>query len=201
MVGKIGFNSAGLGMTCNLLITDRDRRDVGIPMHVLLRKILNDAETLGEAIGLIGKAERASSLNYLLAHRDGAAMDVEGAPEAFDVLAPEGGRIAHTNHFVGPRLAVKDLSWTVVPDSYVRLWRARTLLREKGDRLGLKDLQEIFRDHVNRPDSICRHADLRDQEADRMETLASLIIDLDEQTLHITCGTPCSNEYRTLNFG
>ena len=48
MVGKIGANAHGLAMVVNLLTSDADHPGPALPMHVILRNVLEDA---GSAAG------------------------------------------------------------------------------------------------------------------------------------------------------
>ena len=50
-------------------------------------------------------------------------------------------------------------------------------------------------DHFGKPLSICTHIDPTVVEDKRVETVASVIMDLDERSLNITKGPPCLSEY------
>ena len=98
-----------------------------MPYHVALRAIL-DAETISDAYAVLQRASRSSSANYLIAHRDGQAVNIEGAPGDFHALFltfPDEGLLLHTNHFVSGRLAGGDVGLWVMPDSPFRLDRLR----------------------------------------------------------------------------
>ncbi len=56
MVGKIGFNSAGVGVMTNFL--RHEHRRAGVPFHVILREALN-ASRLGLAVSAIYRDVRA----------------------------------------------------------------------------------------------------------------------------------------------
>ena len=78
IVGKLGFNSAGLGVCLNAIVTDRLNPD-GTPLHVVLRGIL-DSRTLGDAITAAGRADIACSANFLVAQHGNGAVDIEAVP-------------------------------------------------------------------------------------------------------------------------
>jgi isopenicillin-N N-acyltransferase-like protein len=59
---------------------------------------------------------------------------------------------------------------------------------------------EECRDHLNRPNSVCRHPDERDLELERVQTVASIIMNLTQREVHLTSGPPCQNEYQTVKF-
>jgi isopenicillin-N N-acyltransferase-like protein len=135
----------------------------------------------------------------MICHRDGEAIDIEAAPADFDVLTPDRGMLVHTNHFTSMRLTgFKDLGKIAFIESPIRLARAKKLFEAKRGRIGLSEIQSVLRDHFNRPKSICRHEDMRDEPGRRSETVFSVIMDLNAQKLHLTDGPPCETEYDEL---
>lgn len=197
IVGKIGLNSAGLGACLNILKSPVGQ--VGVPIHVLMRGVLN-CERFGDAISRITSMDRGSTNNCMIAHRDGMAMDFEMAPQALDFLYPEKGILVHTNHIISDRLKALDASLSQFPDSLLRFGKARQKLLDRAVKVSIEDFQEIFRDHFNYPDAICRHPDERDPEIERAQTVASLIMNLTRREVYISPGPPCENEYQTLKF-
>jgi len=196
IIGKIGFNSAGIAVCLNALVANKN--DSGVPLHIVLRGILN-GENLGDAIAAVSRLPIASAANFLVGHRDGEAIDIEAAPADYDVLHPAAGLLTHTNHFTSLRLAgVKDIGKIAFADSAVRYGRVNNLLRAKRGCLDLPALQEIMRDHFNYPDSICRHEDQRDEAGRRVETVFSVLMDPARQEMHLTEGPPCRSEYRII---
>lgn len=199
LLAKVGLNSAGLGLCVNAMVSDGDRGDPKTPFHVIIRKLLN-AERLGDAIAMVLNTERASSANYLLAHREGEAIDLEAAPQGVGYKSPERGVLAHANHFVANRFIANDVGRTFLPDSLIRDSRANRLLQRQVGKIEIETFQELLRDHVNYPNSICRHPDPRAVEEERLQSVASLIMDLDEGRMYLSDGVPCENEYRVLTF-
>jgi isopenicillin-N N-acyltransferase-like protein len=195
IVGKLGFNSAGLGVCLNAIVTDR-LNPGGTPLHVVLRGIL-DSRTLGDAITAAGRADIACSANFLVAQHGNGAVDIEAVPDDLDVLLPEADVLAHTNHLVSPRLtSVRDLGRLAFGDTYPRLARVRRLLEERWGALDADAAREILRDHANAPDSICRHPDeVVDPEGRRLHSVFALVMDLEQGVLEVTDGPPCSSEF------
>ena len=60
---------------------------------------------------------------------------------------------------------------------------------------------KIQRDHLSRPDSICRHENPKDGEVDRTKTLFGSIVDLTAGEVYISGSTPCETEYRVFRLG
>lgn len=199
VVGKMGMTTAGLGLCINLLVCDQDRCAWKVPMHVLLRGMLN-AETMGDAIAAAGKAERSSSANFVIAHEAGEAIDLETAPDDYDFIAPQDGVLIHTNHFTSQRLPVRDLGKDEFPDSLIRIQRAEKVVRPRIGEITVETFKEAFCDHFNYPDSICRHADARDDEPLHVESVASVIMDLTDRRMLVSYGPPCANPYKEYSF-
>ncbi len=197
IVGKIGFNSTGLGACLNILKVPVGK--VGVPVHVLMRSILN-SERFGDAIHRITCMDRGSANNCLIAHADGFVLDFEMAPQTLDYLYPKAGILVHTNHFTSERLKPLDANLTQFPDSLVRLGRARQKLAGRIGRISVEDFQEVLRDHFNYPDAVCRHPDERDPEEEHVQTVASIIMNLAKKEILISHGPPCQNDYQTLSF-
>jgi isopenicillin-N N-acyltransferase-like protein len=125
LLAKTGMNSSGIGLVTNALVSEADRGIPGIPYHVALRGIL-DAETISDAFAVLQRGARSSSANYLIAHSDGLAVNIEAAPGDLGQLFltfPTHGALLHTNHFTTGRLSGADVGLWVMPDSPFRLHR------------------------------------------------------------------------------
>ena len=197
IVGKIGFNSAGVGVCLNALGSDKRWDGETIPLHIALRGVLN-SHTLADAIENAGRVPLACCANFMMAGASGQVITVEIGPGEIDVIYPdERGYVTHTNHFYGPRTAhIRDTGRMAFPDTYLRLGRIADLLREKKDKkIAVADIQEILRDHVGWPDSICRHEDLREPEGRRCQNNFSIIMDLSKREMLYSPGCPCTFDY------
>jgi isopenicillin-N N-acyltransferase-like protein len=202
LLAKTGMNSSGIGVVTNALVSADDRGAPGVPYHVALRAIL-DAETISDAYAVLQRAWRSSSANYLIAHRDGQAVNIEGAPGNFDALFltfPDDGLLLHTNHFESGRLAAVDVGLQVMPDSPFRLQRLREQLGGAPS-LSLKDLRQALADHAGHPSGVCCHADERWDLLDQGQTVASVLMDLDDRRMWVADGRPCTAAYRELDYG
>jgi isopenicillin-N N-acyltransferase-like protein len=72
----------------------------------------------------------------------------------------------------------------------------RRLVEERWGELDIEAAQEILRDHGNKPDSICRHEDeVLDPEGKRLQSVFSMVMNLEEQTMLLTDGPPCTAAY------
>jgi isopenicillin-N N-acyltransferase-like protein len=201
LLAKTGMNSSGVGLVTNALASDADAGVPGVPYHVALRAVL-DAETISDAYAALQRGFRSSSANYLVAHVDGLAVDIEGAPGDFDQLFlsfPSGGVLLHTNHFLSPRFSGRDVGLWVMPDSPFRLERIGGAVASEG-RPSLETFRMALADHANFPSGVCCHPDARSAPHDRGTTVASVLMDLDERTMWVADGHPCTTPYERLDY-
>lgn len=109
ILGKIGVNDAGLGTHLNILNHASDGRGAGIPIHLIARRIHDEATSLDEAVDIIRRTPLSSSSTISIASWDGTrgrAAIVELSPAGVAVLPVDAGRtLVHTNHFLDPELA------------------------------------------------------------------------------------------------
>jgi len=203
LLAKTGMNSAGIGLTTNALISSDDQGEPGMPYHVILRAIL-DAENLPQALDAVTRHPRSSAANYLIAHRDGLAVDVEAAPGDFSrvwLVFPEHGLLGHTNHYVCSTPGIKDVTRWYAPDSPFRLARLEGLLDGARGRIEPRHFEETLRDHVSFPLSVCKHDDPPSlPEYEHTVTVASVVYDLTTGQMRLADGQPCTREYRTLDY-
>jgi isopenicillin-N N-acyltransferase-like protein len=194
-VGKIGMNSAGLGLCLNFL--QHADQGLGLPIHVILRRMLSCA-ALGEAIHEAYRVPRGGSANILLAHAHGDLIDLELTPIDADFIYGDGGWLVHANHFETPRLRAGDTGLATSMSTIARAARARRLLTRGAGRVSEDTFRAILRDHTYGAYAICRHPDPSEPDLQQTATRASLIMDLAEGALHVTVGQPCQEEYRTI---
>jgi isopenicillin-N N-acyltransferase like protein len=202
LLAKTGMNSSGLGLVTNAMVTDADTGEPGIPYHVALRAIL-DCETVSDALAALQSGERSSAANYLIAHRDGSAVDVEAAPGDFGrlyLLFPEDGVALHSNHFLSPRFDGKDVSVWAMPDSPLRLQRIRAGLGGPEYPPTLDTFRALLADHADYPSGLCCHPDPRMDPHDQGTTVASVLMDLGTRQMYLADGNPCSAPYRQLDY-
>jgi isopenicillin-N N-acyltransferase like protein len=189
---NIGLNAEGIGVAINSIYPTDGR--VGVPRVLCSRAVLN-ATTIGKAIRACVPKLRAGGYNYLLADRHGELYSVETSATTHQILYGEEGWLAHTNHYLSPKMQTLEEPGTYA-SSNVRLHRARRLLKTQLGAVSVEDLQALLRDHVNYPDSICMHEDQDDPLYEREVTLASLIMDLSDGVLWAAPGPPCQAEFR-----
>ena len=183
-----GFNSHGVGLCNNSLQSIYDSREIGIPVTFLRRKVCT-CKSFEEAKNLLLTTKRGVSNNMLLASKDGQAINIEAYPKGADTIQPVDGIITHANHFVvNPTLNALEES--------PRGERLRHLLMKKHGSITIDYIKKCMSDHENYPYAICRHpSDVSLPLETRGITVASIIIDFDENTIHICAGPPCEGEF------
>jgi isopenicillin-N N-acyltransferase-like protein len=193
--GKIGLNSAGLGLAINgLLSTSDDWSRLEMPFHVRCYEILR-RRSLQEARSLVVTGKRACSANFLLAQAPNRAINIESAPDTVRELHAERETLVHSNHFLDPQaLQIEEPITERRPHSYWRHTRMQALLDARAP-VAVGDLEVALRDHDNFPDGICRHENLEDPPEEWCVTVTSAIMDLEELSLRLTDGRPCEHLY------
>ena len=194
IVGKIGVNGAGLAMCINLLRSDSDSGGPAAPMHIILRRVLEECHSVEEAIALIGNTPRCTSCNHLLADRSGALADVEATPAGQWVHRPAEGLLTHANHCTYPALASQDRYVREYPETRARDRRMQTLAKSRP--IAESDLRAMLADHTTSPNSVCLHNHADWSFIEQGESIASIIFDLTAGTLDIAHGPPCEHVYQ-----
>jgi len=206
--GKIGINSAGLGLLINGLVSNMDDWSrLEKPFHVQCWEILR-SKSLEDAIRIVSEGQRSCSANFLLGQQKSlekaTIVNVESAPQAVNRLSPESGVIAHTNHFCNPASVgisqVIDEEWRSTLTRYERIYNLLNDHIAGHEKLSLETAKSMLRDHYGRPDSLCRHPNPALAEDDRYKSVVSVVMDLEDRKLWATDGSPCEDDYRLIGF-
>lgn len=192
IIGKIGFNDAGIGVCLNALGTVGNPN--GLPLHIILRGILNSRK-ISDAVDKINGQPNACAANYLIASQCGEALDIEKTPSDFEAFYPEDGVLVHTNHFLADRFKPADTLRFMAPDSFLRYGIAKKMLKQNLGNITGEYIKEILSCHKDSPDAICRHEDMGEPEGLRMCTVFSILMDMKNLTMELAIGAPCENEY------
>jgi isopenicillin-N N-acyltransferase-like protein len=193
--GKIGLNSAGLGLLINgLTTTDDDWARLAKPFHVRCYEIMRqrDFET---AVRIVTDSDRSCSTNFLIAQAPDRVVNIESAPHTTALTGCRQGCLVHANHFVDPSaLSVVEPPVEKTPHSYHRHARLEKLLRAQRP-VTMAQIEAALRDHESHPYSVCFHLDPNEPPEEFYESVTSAIMDLHVGTLRLSDGPPCENEY------
>jgi isopenicillin-N N-acyltransferase-like protein len=156
-LGRCGFNAAGIAITANYLECDRDYRQLGVPLALIRRKVL-ESEHLALAMRAVYSTPKSAANNMIVSHREGLAIDFECAPDETFQVHPDRGLLVHANHFVSPvALAkLKDTGIANTPDSLYRDIRVRNALAPKTGHITPQAVKDALFDEFATPWSVCR---------------------------------------------
>lgn len=197
MLAKIGLNERGFGVCLNILRSGADGERPGAPVHPLLRALLR-CGSVTEAIDATRSLGFGASSNVLCADASGNAANLEFSPAGLQVIQG-GGVLCHTNHFLSPEGALGQAALAPSLSSIPRFERARALLEDSG-RVGISDLKRILRDESNGPLSICRRPDASLPVEVRVESVASVIMELTAGRMHVAPNVPSLVAYETVSL-
>jgi len=156
-MARSGMNAAGISITANYLESDRDYKQVGVPLALLRRKAL-EQERLAMAMRIVYATPKSASNNVMVSHMGGVAIDFECAPDETFQVHPDRGVIVHANHFQSAVALskLKDTGIANTPDSLYRDVRVRQLLEPHIGAITRDHVKEALFDDFETPWSVCR---------------------------------------------
>ena len=187
---SVGWNDAGLSVTGNEVSPNDE--GIGIPRLLQVRDVLT-RRTLQDAIDATLHPARSSAYNWVLAHADGSAVNVEASATSSETDQPRGGFLTHTNHYTHAEMRPFEREGDY-ESSCARLDRARELA--VGDGFTVEGLREILSDHENGENAICRHAD----EPKAVKTVFWCVADVTAGEIAYGRGNPCHSEAQVYRF-
>ncbi|KAM5355263.1 hypothetical protein ACJ41O_001909 [Fusarium nematophilum] len=194
VIGKIGFNSSGVGVCLNA-IRARGVDISKLPAHLALRTALEStsARAAAEEIQSIGTA----GSGHILIADENVALGLECTSTGIKVIEVDGdGNIVHANHLVLDHPDVREPPW--LPDSEERADRMTWLLQQRQQTSGPLDeasVYELFQDTEGYPRGINRY----ETGVSGAQTLFNIIMDLAERSGWVTFGQP-TNDSKRLHF-
>ena len=187
---SVGWNDAGLSVTGNEVSPNDER--VGIPRLLQVRDVLT-RRTLPEAVDAALHPARSSAYNWVLAHRDGQAANVEASATSAGIDEPDDGFLTHTNHYDRNDMRAFERAGDYT-SSCTRLDRARELAT--GGDFTVARLRELLSDHANGENAICRHGD----EPKAVKTVFWCVADVTAGEITYGRGNPCDSEAQVYRF-
>ncbi|KAJ5104130.1 hypothetical protein N7532_004659 [Penicillium argentinense] len=184
IVGKIGFNSAGVG-TCLNAIRAKPMISSKLPIHVALRLCL-ESISVNDAVQTLESLGGVASAQHILVADSTKALGLELSPVGNIYLAEDAsGLIPHSNHFIENSYVDEPL-WLL--GSPIRLARIKYLAQElishgvHGDTITPALLREkIFSDTYNAPQAICCQEDESRHISTRSSSLFNIVMDLNSK--------------------
>jgi isopenicillin-N N-acyltransferase-like protein len=199
MLAKIGVNAAGVAVSLNLLRSRADGENIGMPVHILLRLML-EAPNVAAVRELVKLAPFASSSCITVAGADGELVSFELTPRGIGEIAAQEGVLAHTNHCIDALTHAGESPPDPLSTSLERYDRARALLEAQQGAIDLASLQAILRDREGAPRCISRRPDMRLHPVDRGESVCGIVIEVERGVMHVAPGVPSDVEFATVTL-
>ena len=200
MLAKIGLNHRGFGVCLNILRSSDDGSHTGVPVHVLLRALL-DCDSVADAVAFASRLSFGASSNVLCADAAGDTAALEFSPRGLEVVRGAEAALCHTNHFLSPAGARHQASLASSLSTVPRLERFTALTGAHKGKFSPADLQRMLRDESDGYLSICRSPDPSLASEVRIETVASVVMDLGERVMHIAPDVPSRVDYLPVALG
>ncbi|MCY3413006.1 MAG: hypothetical protein INQ03_15315 [Candidatus Heimdallarchaeota archaeon] len=191
IIGKIGINSVGMGVTLNFL--HLDGKMSGLPIHITLRHFL-DSTSINEAVETLGEFKYGKSSNIILADKQGRFINLEFARDRV-YETTEGEYFMHTNHFLHDDALNTDIE--KIASSLSRYTVAKRLLEHEDQSIDYA--KSILADQSNTELPICRPY-IPHEDIGSTGTISSIIMDLKAGQIHATPGSPLENSYKTFTL-
>lgn len=196
MLAKIGINNKGFGVSLNILRSHNDGQKAGMPVHFLLRALL-DCGSVKEACEFARQLPFASSSNIMIADSSGEMASLELSPDGCKVLSPDNNQLCHTNHFLDAGFAKNDAGREGNISTVKRLAKARSNLASAGS---FENIKKLLSDASEGNESICRFADTSLPEIAQIETIVAVAMNLSEQSLFVSAAQPSITDFSEHNF-
>ncbi|KAH6877944.1 peptidase C45 acyl-coenzyme A:6-aminopenicillanic acid acyl-transferas-like protein [Alternaria rosae] len=191
IIGKIGFNSSGVGTLFNA-IKVHGVDSTRMPAHFGLRMAL-ESTSVDEAVHKLESFGMASSAHILIADAN-TSLGLEFTKSTFaHVLPHSSSRVIHTNHLLLEHPGEIDTVW--LKDSITRAQTMATNVGALGDDPSWENVTHLFADQQNAPGAICRF----ETEETGSGTLFNIVMDLKSKKAVLKMGRPTQPD-ETLNL-
>lgn len=189
ILAKVGCNDRGLALALNILGSSLDGGLDGMPIHLLLRLIVECCDGIEQVEGILAENRVAASSAMTVCVGDSLCC-FEVSPAGAVRVDPRDGLLLHTNHFLGLPAEATDVYRHDWPDTVPRLEDLRSRL-EGRDEIAPANIAAALRSHAAGAISVCCHDAENPRYADRQETLASVLFRPAARRIAITVGPPC----------
>lgn len=186
LLGKIGLNSAGVGVCLNA-IKVKGMDPTRLPCHLGLRMVL-ESTSREEAVQKLEKYGVASSCHMLIADRTGGIGLEWSSVEVQKIPMNSQKQIFHSNHYLAKHSGMEDTNW--LEDSGFRVARIEELCKVLGSYPTAQSLFDLFKDEANYPGAICR----AQVQGSGSATLFNIVMDLEAKIATVSLGRPVAPE-------
>jgi len=195
---KIGLNSSGVGVCLNILKCHAPTG--GIPVHILLRRVL-DSTSVSEAYHAIATASRATMSNILIADDLSRYVNLELAGKELFTLSPHevevNNVVVHTNGFLTSEIDNIDLP-EESESSAARIVRAKSLTTTYSGRHEADMLKILLDQEGKLP--ICRLSERNIFNDLNYGTVSTVVMNLKERKLIFSQGNPRTEKFSVVSI-
>ena len=180
-----GINEKGLAIAMSFV--NGTTIQPGITFHFIIRKVLENCDTVASAVETIRSAKITSANNFLIADKQGTLAVVEAAPEGSEVRYPQYGDsfVCISNQFETEKMTAFDrggLNWSKTKERYQKL--ESTL--SAAESIDLDCAKEIMSDRC-----VCLNL-----KKEKFGTLWSVVADLKALKIERAEGKPKIDNYK-----
>jgi isopenicillin-N N-acyltransferase-like protein len=191
IIGKIGMNRHGIGVTLNFL--HRDGQLPGLPIHIILRAVL-DQTSIEDAFTLVKQVQGGQAGNIIIADKTGRYTDFELAGDRYFEIN-DLRNMFHTNHYLAdPTLNTRDEE--KLASSRSRYLRASELIDNV--ELSEEQIYSIITDQTYEL-PICRPY-REDPDLGNTGTICGIVMMLEQGEFRITPGNPKDHSFLSYTF-
>jgi len=187
LIGKIGLNSAGVGVCLNA-IRIKGMDPTKLPCHLGLRMVL-ESNSREEAVQNLEKYGIASACHMLIADPTGGIGLEWSSADVQKCTMNSSKQVFHSNHYILDHPGVgQDTNW--LADSSYRVTRIEELAGKIEGKPTKDKVFEVFKDESNYPGAICR----AQKKPSTSASLFNIIMDLEAKKADVTLGRPTEPE-------
>jgi isopenicillin-N N-acyltransferase like protein len=205
ILAKIGVNEHGVAIGLNILRSDNDREQLGIPVHIFQRLAL-DSQSVDAVTDLSRALKFSSSSNAILGDATGNIASLEYGPNGVAIIEADQGVVAHTNHFCDLELAKHQEPLNAMFTTEPRLARANAHITGWPDHVTTINMTTLLRDEtggdtsnsITKFGAICRSPDPLMPAELQVESVFGVIINCNKREMLIAPDLPSKVEFQTV---
>ncbi|MFW6048734.1 MAG: C45 family autoproteolytic acyltransferase/hydrolase [Candidatus Bipolaricaulota bacterium] len=194
MMAGAGLNDSGIGLSWNSV--PRLDIDYGVPTYVIIESVLRQ-DKIGDAISAVLSADRAGCFNFVISGQS-EIYSIEATPDDAEIIYSR-KTIGHANHYVTEKFRyeqdINQAGGRASASSIIRHNRVNRLLEENEGEIDEEVLMDITKDHVNFPQSICRHPEPVPEGEQGYYSCATWVMDNTNRKWWIASGPGCEHEF------
>jgi isopenicillin-N N-acyltransferase-like protein len=169
----------------------------GVPVHVVARRILDEASDVASAVALAAEADVSASAAVTVTGKPGdgdggwSSCTIELRPGGPSLVRARDGWLAHANHFVADDVTQEEQVASVVSTTHERLDRVCAVAAGDPPPADREAAAARLATHDLGPRSVCVHGFPDAPVGQRSATLAVVVTEPADGRMHVHAGRPC----------